>query len=1242
MKIILITSICIFVVTGATTLTYFLISNSNNNYSEIDKIFNDIKKEYTTRLSDLYIGESSYEINKKVTEDEIGIEDIEKGNAVVDFEIKEMSHFLGKLTVNAKITLNSKSKSKKINVQGFMDEETYLTNKAEKVLDIFDENEHWLTEDMDIDAVNDTSSQWSEVGYLKPDYMDDDFSFELHVQSKEMNTGSIIFDFLLIKEMTNGDIFKKPHPIVIKGYKVLDQDVNYLVDQMRLVKSKYTTSKESVRASSFELNSIKTEAELGIDVLPIGTELNKQIKVVSTDDVKGTVMVDIILEKNDNELSRQSIINNFLSNDMNIVNSIISQINALETTTLKILPSEVGSIGDIVSVESVGINFSFNFQGATIEFKIDTIDDNNGWLLVDAIVSKGNAIKSKKITITSFLTQEEATLSSVLKKISDIKTTTHINSLPSSITPTSGKIANDLGISEPVDKEGTEIEYTILNTNDATGSMSVEVKVFFPTNKDKFLTKKIIINGFSTSARDEQDVNNTLNAITNKNTSKTNINASSVGNIGTYVTLIDLGVTYNLPSNGVNLIYKIISIDDVNGALGILVEASLNKSNKSKNIIISGFKSTNSYTTNLEFSNENNLSINDNLRIHRSYFDSFTVRIEGGGSSFGDLINSYVVELSNGVKFSFGMPSSGNFFSGYSFNSSNEDAQIKAKLYEFVNDTIDYLNFGISQDVEMNITLYGTAANSGVVAATTSPASDNKQIYVNYNYQSLRKYEEKATSNSFNPYFREYYNAITLITHEVGHFESEFALGLFNDDNQSKYDDYFSGQNFGYTSNDREYSGTSVASKLINAFNKIDVDVTTIFSNLTFENGFYQSSSNNGRSGSKPTLSQLNTILSYMYDEDFKNSMSQIFDDTSKKTILNKFDFSNKSVNFAGWDADGDGVGDNSITYSNGKDWFVNNALNQYLIRNVPFEANSTYMFNLHEFLTRTLMLISQKGLKNGATWFGESIWSTMGNMLNANYASVSNSNTAATNATNFINYQSGISMLTSNYGLDIITKEYFNFGGRIGYDNVIKIVQNREILLDEFLAVLYGGFNRTSVVGVQPVEEVYGNLVSDPVSFKWNYMWIIGNTTSKNVSVKWKRVKDSQWKTYTIPQNEYKRIVYRVAGNDRVTSNFYYYNLFVPIDININRTGDFTNYFSNPSSIGDMNVIIQFENSSPVKDMATWGRELKYNNQLYKYYSAYPLNYSPMTSGGKRISFSPLIQDPTNANQMTIKYFLV
>lgn len=1229
---------------------YFILAPSSKKTtpSYAQSIANKIKNEYSTRHTNLFLGNSSFEINKSSTVEEFGIDFIDSEESMISFNVSSIDRYNGILNVVATIDYQGTEISKSFKVIDFQNEITYYTNKADLQFDKITSVEHWVSGAKEITSIviNSPKSQWSDIGLSKPDDFDDDLLIEFNPLKHTYEDLSIKYGVKLHQTLSNKTIFEKMIEIDVFGYSTDDVELNDIASVLRNIDSSLKTSKDDTLPSVFAIGSTQTRESLGIVALQIPSSMTSKMEISAINDLAGEVHVNLTLTQNNKSLSKKIVITGFSSNDMIDVNDILSKINDIESTTSKVLPSSiVDCTCGIFTLEDSGVIFGFELNGTEIQFETipSNINDDNGTIIADVIVSKGSAVKRKEIMIRDFMTANDVKLLDLLSKFKDTYTTFKIDDLPSSI-PSSNLTAAIIGISQP-EANGAIIEYSKLSSDDINGILKVKVTVYYQSSSTKKLTKELTVNGFWTQQKEIDAINSTLQVFTNKTTTLTTVNASSVGNVNDIVSQTKLGVTFTLPSNNVTTSLKVKSINDLTGEVVVTVTATLNNSTQTKDITVSGFNTSSTTTPILIYSDENSLTINNNLSISKYYFedDSIYVSIPGGGSSFGDNHAAYVIELTNGVKFQFGMPSNGNFFAGYNFNRSNEDPQIKAILTEFVNDTISYLNFGISQGIGMNITIYGTAIKGDMVAATNNPGhSGLRQVYLNYNYKTLQKYSDKMTSTTFDPYFREYNNAISLLVHEVGHYEAEYALSLFNDDLNSWFEyedddvDYIADEDQLHLN--KGYDGVDVGGKLIKAFEKIGVNMSDVLSNMSQDlDGFFRSSNNYNKSGSTPTRAQFNVMMDYLYEEDFIQAVGDVYDNTP--LIQTNFDFSGKSVNFGGFDGNNDGQPDSSITYSNSKDWFVNNALNQFLKRNVAFEANSDYMFNLHEFLTRVMMLITQQGIRKGATWFGESISSTMGNMLNARVNSINSTNAPSTNAQSFISYQSGIGFNNNNYGLDVMTKEYFNFGGRIGYDNVIKILQNRETILTEFLSVLYGGFNRSSIYGNQPVVQ------SDPHGWvnklTWENLWLFGTSTTRDVSVKWKRRKDTTWKTYKLPQSHYKPIVYRVGGADRVVSNLYYYDSYVPINIEINNQNHFVSYADYSTDVSEMDILIQLVNSKPVKDVALWSNQYKVDGKPHKIYTRTPIQYSPMLINNLRsISFTPLLFDTNSTDQFIVKYF--
>lgn len=1215
---------------------YFSTRNTNiiSDEAVFEKIVSSIKSEYSTSLTDLYLGDLAFDEGDIVSEDEIGIERFENEEVEYELSLSEIKKFEGKIKVDVLVSYRDLSHELSIQVLNFMSELSYLRRETNEMLATVGTTYHTQI-DLHIDDAPQIAENWTTLGLQKPSLIKSGFTSTMALSSKDQAKGVANYTLRLSKEMTNKELYisEDTAELVINGFQTSNIDLNELNKEMRTLPDSYQTSIEDRKPTELISSgqTINSSSNLGFIINIANPAITYTLAIQETDDITGEIRMRLNLTLNNESVSKEIKATGFMSNDKFDVETVYSKFSAMDTS-LRVLPSTIGTTETVVSAAELGVAITFDLLNTNISYEIETIDDNGGWLVANVTINKGSHTKIKKIQISGYLTTSEAAMISVMSKISD-KTTTKIHDYPTDVVKNLKESAATLGISEPEDKEGTTITYELSNLNDANGTMKALVTVSIGSFTP--LTKIITISGYRSTVNDTKDVDALLAKFVGTSTSKTTVNASSVGNIGSTVTLTTLGISPTLPTNSAQYSLAIKAIDDVEGSVNITATVTSGKITKNKDFVVSGFIKqpiVSPPINGLRFTAGNAVSSNNNLRINRSYWGAKSMDIDFSGYPHNTQVTGYVVELTNGVSFMFGTPSYGNFFSGYGFDAGNseEDAQasIKARLYEFVNDTISYMNFGISQDVDYWVTIFGEASGLGEIAATSTPNKDVKQIHLNYNYNTLRTYEDKSTSSTWSPGFREYSNAITLIIHELGHLESEFAIGLFNDDNETKWP--FKEEGLNFNENWREYDGVSAASKFVDVFNGVGVDISSIFNNLYDNNGQYQSSSNSGYTGVRPSAPEFYSMISHMFGEDAQSAIGDLYDDSKYRPILNKFDFSGSNINFNSWDYNLDGSRDSSVTFQNGKDWFVNNAIVEYMTRHYPFIAPSTYVFNFHEFMTRMLMLLTQKGLRNGATWFAESIWSSMGNLLNASQLSISNSNSAKQNANSFINNQSSI---RSNYGMDAMAQEYFNFGTRLGYSNLIKILENRETVLDGFLKVLYGGLNRNSF-GMGQHAYATGNMLDQ--TWHWNLLWLIGTTTTKNVVVKWKRRRETSWQTFTVPQSAYKPIIYRLGGEDIISSNFYYYNIDVPLKMIINDKTAQTPYFTS-GNVSDEDIVIAFENSTPVLDIAFFSPY--YNSSPNKRFYTSPQQAPPVISGRAAIIVLPVTVDANDPSQIVLQY---
>lgn len=1217
----------------------------DKDLADFTSVVNSIKEEYTTSKKELFIGETDWKKGNGITELELGIDVIDKKSGTLSLSVEEINLYDGKIKIKSIIRLGAYSKNISFYVMGFKTELSHYENLRDLSFGSL-QKDLWTTQDKNVNQISGTLN-WEVIGITKPKEFSSEFNLNFSILSRDSLYGKIDFQLKISKPLSKQDAqpFESTLNIRVNGYKSTDDDINTINAGLKTIPYELQTTFHTVSASTkAAIGQVYSFENLG---LSIDDEANRkfspQLEIVDINDNEGEINAKLFFTYNGKSSYKDVVIVGFNSNNMRDVLDLLSFYTTSETTN-RILPSNLGAIGSLTTLDKIGIQQPTDLNGISIVYRIDSVNDESGWAIISVEAKKGSAFKTKEIQINNFLTSDEYELQEVSANIID-RNTSKIDVYPRQLG-TVGDIvtANQLGIVESAVSPGISVNYKIKSINDDLGKIELTVTISKPSNPTiDSIVKYITVSKFRSNQQDRADIQTFLDAFSNQQTSKSDQTASSIPVLDNIVNISDLGIQVTPPQNGVTFVMEMINVSDLNGTMTISVKASKGNSTNSKTIVISNFKSL---SGSLTFANESITEANANLDIQKSYFGNVKNTLSiSGVLTIGDTLSSYVVELTNGVKFVFPLEGARNFFSGYNFSASNENPQIKAKLYEFVRDCIQYLNFGIAQSIGYNITFAGPG-DGGTLGATNTANKNVDQIYINYTYKNLQSYFDRSQNTGWGPNAREYHNAISTIVHETGHMEAEFALGLFHEDTMGKYD-YALSNGKTYTENWREYDGTEVGNKITTAFSEVGIDIGNLLLNLNGSkaNGWlYENTYNAGLSFVLPTATQYDTLLKAIYGTNMKDTMASIFEDAKYSPVLNYYDFTNKEVYFEKWDDDGDGAADSTKLYSDPRDWFINFGHNQFIQAYLKYEiTNTTYIFNLHEFLTRIFMLLSQSGINNGLTVFAESIYGMMGNMLYSNPTAnlpIGKDKRASDNGESFASYHNyGANSISSfkptqYYFYDSIAKEYFNLGSRLGYNVVEKIIENREQLLEKLLGLFYGGFNKTAFNGYQYIKEFdTDQRLYDAL---WDNLKLLGTTTTQAVEVEWKRRGETTWNSYKIPASEYKRVVYKVGNENRVTSDLYYYNVNIPVNIklgNVFEDEKFAHYLSNPSLINNEDIIIRIKHSNFVSNIGMWGTTDAYFSSVY--YDDFQLK----NASGRGLEFSPLQNSGTNFTELVIKY---
>lgn len=1232
--------------TSLITASCFKPSGNKNEDKKDDdqKIVDDfINKIDDTQSSKSSLMPSHLILSASPTQSELGInliseEELSSASATMTITISSKSDNNGTIDVVIQIAKGSKRNSKNIQISGYKKLIKYEEEQIQKQIDKL-KSFYYTSKSTILPSSfpsNGSTTTLLELGIsISSSDIVDNVNLEYTIIDKNDSEGEITIEANASMTIAS----PKTKTITIYGYQSNNPDLNDVITVINQLQTNYSTTHTNSLASAIgAVNDIKSENDLGID-LSISNSLQTSIelKINAIDVADGIITISAKVSKNNKERTKLFTISGYKSQNLIDVDAIINQFSSTDTTKTNSLPSSIGNIDSIVSTNTLGISQPSSLNGVSLEIKIKQVNNVGGWLEVEIKGTKGSASNTKNIIISNYRNQATQDILDVSSLIVNVNTTKN-TLLPSSIGAVGATISNSLlGISNPSDIKGTTISYKIKSFSDTNGTLVATVTI--SKNTGTSITKDITISGYRTTAQDITDIDSVLTTISNKTTTKTSSLASSISSAQSVVTETELGIAQITNTLGVTISLKTKSINDDTGHIIVTATASKNGQSKTKDFIVSGFKASSFIT--------GDITTASNAGIKSSYFATTKMNLNDSRFNFsnGSTFNSYIIELNNGTKFVFETGNSGlpGFFEGYTFDAQNEDSVIKAHLYNYVDDAVKQINTGHTLSLGLEI-VYSPFApgNEGTLGTTNTSLWGFNQIWMNYSFwdlrhfSSLRKNTEWGFQNKVNQllgHHRNYWESISTLGHEMGHMEIDSALGNFFDDDYairaaSRTLDGVS-KNYGATfkNTSKGFNGATIATDLITLFQKYGVDLSSVLGNMNESSGKWESTNNAGLSFNQATIANADSYIQAIYGKDIKQSLGEAYDASYSTDTWNKINLSNQNVK---WTYQGGGT-QGETNYSTGREWFINAGYNSFLEKHGKWgNSNTTYVFEMSEFLTRMNGILTGSALRNGADIYAESLATMYSNAVYSNPWSsnpLDANGSSTTNGTNLANYVNNNTDRIANRTLrDSLGAEIFHFASRIGHENVSKILDNREEILVEFMNIIYGGGEKASFANRNPVRDSSGYKILDNLTIK-------GVTRTKNIKFNFGLRKDiNNLNEYIVPENSYKNIVWK-SGHNKISTGLYYYSINLPTGFALSDILVYQNTFlnSNPSLMPNYEPIIKINNGSFTSNFS-WFHNVGVETNLSR------ISYG--TTGTNRLTFPQIMNDPSSNSIIYIPMF--
>lgn len=290
--------------------------NTNLDEVSVNNVLSKIEDAYTTSLSDVYLGISELIEGKKVTEDELGIEQIEKDDLNVTFQIIEVKKYEAALKMQAIVISGNFKKTKYFNVVGFLGEQAYLTNRANTSLSqIPDVSVTQIKKYTNSIPENPTS--WNEMGMSRPQSFFSRFNISFVRNTIDHTYGSATYTITVSTMMSNDELFTQTKDFEVIGYYTDDDDMSYINEVLFDLPYEYSTSHIASKASEIAV----IDAKYGIQEMGINIEHDHIVDFIvifspkTIDDENGVIIGTLEFGYNGKSNRRSILINGFKTSD---------------------------------------------------------------------------------------------------------------------------------------------------------------------------------------------------------------------------------------------------------------------------------------------------------------------------------------------------------------------------------------------------------------------------------------------------------------------------------------------------------------------------------------------------------------------------------------------------------------------------------------------------------------------------------------------------------------------------------------------------------------------------------------------------------------------------------------------------------------------------------------------------------------------------------------------------------------
>lgn len=276
--------------------------------------------------------------------------------------------------------------------------------------------------------------------------------------------------------------------------------------------------------------------------------------------------------------------------------------NINATTSKKVLPQTIGELHDFKTSKDLGISYFENlaktkgidFANFQITYKIKSISDILGQIVLDVDVRRGGTKQMVELTVTGYKTLEKKLQEDLelIKTNFDVdQFTKQINKIPDWEVETT-ETAENLGIIVP-DLDGATAQFTIKSSNPNTGEVKIScVLTKTQQNITKTLTiPEILIKNFkNVTEKTKEDFEKIKKLLIDTTTTEKEKMPSEVQITTTDITNLKITPLTTAQLDGATVEYQIKVSNDVEGKIALLIKLTKNDKNDERTIIISGFQ----------------------------------------------------------------------------------------------------------------------------------------------------------------------------------------------------------------------------------------------------------------------------------------------------------------------------------------------------------------------------------------------------------------------------------------------------------------------------------------------------------------------------------------------------------------------------------------------------------------------------------------------------------------------------